>query len=70
MCGVLTENGFEINSIHLYDNILSGKNENTLPNEITQLITTKRNLDNELMTAKDMKSKISQDNYKINSLLK
>ena len=49
MCGVLTENGFEINSIHLYDNILSGKGEITLPEEITDLIKLKKNLDTELL---------------------
>ena len=70
MCGVLTENGFEINSIHLYDNILSGNNENTLPNEITELINTKRKLDNELIKTKDIQSKLSQDISSINNLLK
>ena len=69
MCGVLTENGFEINSIHLYDNILLGNNENTLPQEITNLMNTKRNLDNELMQAKDLQSKINQDSSKIFNLL-
>ena len=49
MCGVLTENGFEINSICLYDNILSGKGEITLPEEITDLIKLKKNLDSELL---------------------
>ncbi len=61
MCGVLTENGFEINSIHLYDNILSGKSENTLPDAVTKLINTKRNLDNELLKTKDIQSKLNQD---------
>lgn len=42
MCGVLTENGFEINSIHLYDNILVGNTDNTLPEEVTKLINTKK----------------------------
>ena len=70
MCGVLTENGFEINSIHLYDNILSGNNENTLPNEITELINTKRKLDNELIKTKDIQSKLTQDISPINNLLK
>ena len=69
MCGVLTENGFEINSIHLYDNILLGNNENTLPQEITNLMNTKRNLDNELMKAKDLQSKINEDSSKIFNLL-
>ena len=69
MCGVLTENGFEINSIHLYDNILRGNNENTLPQEITNLFNTKRNLDNELMQTKDLQSKINQDTSKIFNLL-
>ena len=70
MCGVLTENGFEINSIHIYDNILSGNNENTLPNEITQLINTKKKLDNELIKTKDIQSKLTIDISSINGLLK
>ena len=70
MCGVLTENGFEINSIHLYDNILSGNGENTLPKEINDLINTKRNLDNELIKTKDIQSKINQESNNINNLLK
>jgi hypothetical protein len=70
MCGVLTENGFEINSIHLYDNVLSEKEESTLPQEITKLMNTKRSLDNELIKAKDIQPKINQDSFKINELLK
>ena len=70
MCGVLTENGFEINSIHLYDNILSGKSENTLPSEINDLINKKKNLDEELMRTKDTQIKISQDTSKISNFLK
>ena len=70
MCGVLTENGFEINSIHIYDNILSGNNENTMPNEITQLINTKMKLDNELIKTKDIQSKLTIDISSINGLLK
>ena len=70
MCGVLTENGFEINSIHLYDNVLSEKEESTLPKEITKLINTKRSLDNELIKTKDIQPKINQDSFKINELLK
>ena len=70
MCGVLTENGFEINSIHLYDNILSGKSENTLPSEINDLISKKKNLDEELMRTKDTQIKISQDTSKISNFLK
>ena len=70
MCGVLTENGFEINSIHLYNNILSGKNENTLPVEINDLINKKTNLDNELLKTKDTQFKIGQDTYKISNYLK
>ena len=70
MCGVLTENGFEINSIHLYDNSLSEKDESSLPKEITKLINTKRSLDNELLQTKDLQSKIGQDTQKINELLK
>ena len=70
MCGVLTENGFEINSIHLYDNVLSEKEESTLPKEITKLINTKRSLDNELIKKKDFQSKICQDTNLIKELLK
>ena len=71
MCGVLTENGFEINSIHLYDNILLSKGEITLPEEITDLMKIKHNLDTELLNAKennnitgllkDIKKKLSEE---------
>jgi len=60
MCGVMTENGFEINSIHLYDNILSGEG-NTLPNEVTCLINTKRNFNNELIKQKQIQSKFNHE---------
>ena len=60
MCGVLTENGFEINSIHLYDNILSGKGEITLPEEITDLIKIKQNLDTELLSSKENNNTITE----------
>ena len=70
MCGVLTENGFEINSIHLYDNILVGNTDNTLPEEVTKLINTKKNLDNELMKTKDIQSRINNENININNYLK
>ncbi len=60
MCGVMTENGFEINSIHLYDNILSGEG-NTLPNEITCLINTKRNFNNELIKQKQIQTKFNHE---------
>lgn len=63
MCGVLTENGFEISGIHLYDNILSGKAEITLPDEITELILIKQKLDTELLDA-------NENNESINNLLK
>jgi len=46
MCGVMTENGFEINSIHLYDNLLTGEGS-TLSNEIAQLINKKNSFNNE-----------------------
>ena len=59
MCGVLTENGFEINGIHLYDNILIGKGENTLPEEITNLIRIKQNLDTELLNSKENSNNIT-----------
>ena len=62
MCGVMTENGFEINSIHLYDNILSG-NGNSLPAEVNSLINTKRNLNNELIKQKQIQS---NSNYEFN----
>ena len=55
MCGVMTENGFEINSIHLYDNILSGEG-NTLPNEVNSLINTKRNFNNESIKQKQIQT--------------
>ena len=55
MCGVMTENGFEINSIHLYDNILSGEGS-TLPSEVTLLINYKRNFNNELIKQKQLTS--------------
>ena len=71
MCGVLTENGFEINSIHLYDNILSGKGENTLPEAVTKLINAKRNLDNELIKTKNIQAKLNDDiSQMLNNLLK
>ena len=60
MCGVMTENGFEINSIHLYDNILSGEG-NTLPNEVTSLINTKRNFNNELIKQKQIQSNTNRE---------
>ena len=60
MCGVMTENGFEINSIHLYDNLISAEG-NTLPNEITQLITNKRNFNNELIKQKQIQSNINHE---------
>ena len=60
MCGVMTENGFEINSIHLYDNILSGEG-NTLPSEITSLINTKRNFNNELIKQKQIQSNANRE---------
>ena len=60
MCGVMTENGFEINSIHLYDNILSGEG-NTLPNEVTSLINTKRNFNNELIKQKQIQSNANRE---------
>ena len=55
MCGVMTENGFEINSIHLYDNLLSAEGS-SLPNEITQLITQKNNFNNEMIKQKQLQS--------------
>ena len=62
MCGVMTENGFEINSIHLYDNILSGDGK-SLPTEVNSLINTKRNLNNELIKQKQIQS---NSNYEFN----
>ena len=60
MCGVMTENGFEINSIHLYDNLLSAEGS-TLPNEITQLINQKNNFNNELIKQKQIQSNINHE---------
>ena len=55
MCGVMTESGFEINSIHLYDNLLSGEGI-TLANEIAQLITKKNAFNNELIKQKQIQT--------------
>ena len=60
MCGVMTENGFEINSIHLYDNILSGEG-NSLPNEVTTLINIKRNFNNETIKQKQLQSNANHE---------
>ena len=60
MCGVMTENGFEINSIHLYDNLISAEGS-TLSNEITELITNKRNFNNELIKQKQIQSKANHE---------
>ena len=60
MCGVMTENGFEINSIHLYDNILSGGG-NTLPNEVNSLINTKRNFNNESIKQKQIQTNTNHE---------
>ena len=60
MCGVMTENGFEINSIHLYDNLLSVEGR-TLPNEITQLINQKNNFNNELIKQKQLQSNTNHE---------
>ena len=58
MYGVMTENGFEINSIHLYDNILSNdeNTQNSLPSDLTTLICQKRNLNSELIKQKQIQS--------------
>ncbi len=57
MYGVMTENGFEINSIHLYDNIISnGNNQNTLPSDLQTLINQKRRLNSELVKQKQIQS--------------
>ena len=70
MCGVMTENGFEINSIHLYDNLLSGEGS-TLSNEITELINKKNSFNNELIKQKQIQSNINHEfNLTILSYLK
>ena len=47
MSGVITENGFEVNSIHLY-NINIPKNQNgTLPNDLKKLVDIKNKLNSE-----------------------
>ena len=70
MCGVMTENGFEINSIHLYDNLLTGEGS-TLSNEITQLINKKNSFNNELIKQKQIQSNINHEfNLTILSYLK
>ena len=57
MYGVMTESGFEINSIHLYDNIISnGNNENSLPSDLQTLINQKRRLNSELVKQKQIQS--------------
>ena len=48
MSGVMTENGFEINSIYLYDNLLNN-GSNVLPTDLTTLIQQKKDLNNELI---------------------
>ena len=60
MCGVMTENGFEINSIHLYDNLLSAEGS-SLPNEITQLINQKNSFNNEMIKQKQLQSNINHE---------
>ena len=70
MCGVMTENGFEINSIHLYDNLLTGEGS-TLSNEIAQLINKKNSFNNELIKQKQIQSNINHEfNLTILSYLK
>ena len=56
MFGVMTENGFEINSIHLYDNIISDPNSNSLPADLQLLAKQKIELDNELIKQKQIQS--------------
>ena len=50
MFGVMTENGFEINSIYLYDNLISPLNKaSSLPQDLQTLAKQKINLDSELV---------------------
>ena len=44
----------------MYDNILLGEG-NTLPNEVTCLINTKRNFNNELIKQKQIQSKFNHE---------
>ena len=45
MCGVMTETGFEVSSIFLYDNII---NNNNLPEDLLKLNSLKKQLENHL----------------------
>jgi hypothetical protein len=45
ICGVMTETGFEVSSIFLYDNII---NNNNLPEDLLKLISLKKQLENHL----------------------
>ena len=45
MCGVMTETGFEVSSIFLYDNFI---NNNNLPEDLLKLISLKKQLENHL----------------------
>lgn len=56
MFGVMTESGFEINSIHLYDNIISDQNSHSLPSDLQLLAKQKIQLDNELIKQKQIQS--------------
>ena len=71
MSGVITENGFEVNSIHLY-NINIPKNQNgTLPNDLKKLVDFKNNLNSELVKSKQIQLRGTNDvNNKLLKILK
>ena len=71
MSGVITENGFEVNSIHLY-NINIPKNQNdTLPKDLKTLVDLKNNLNSELVKYKQIQLRGTNDlNNKLLKILK
>ena len=55
MCGVMTETGFEINSIFLYDNTLLS-NSQGLPSDLVELINMKKTLESAIANRTQLKS--------------
>ena len=70
MSGVFTENGFEVNSIHLYNTNLNltKKQNGTLPSDLKLLIQQKLNLNSVLLKQKNIQ--ITQNKDYTNQLLK
>ena len=56
MCGVMTETGFEINSIFLYENTLLTNQEGSLPEDLVNLIKMKKTLETEIANRTQLKS--------------